>query len=76
MTAAVVAWQALRSGADQVQVAVVALTALVAVEAVLPLAGAAQRMRDVLASARRVAALLASPRRWRPAAELRCLRGR
>ncbi|GAA4144138.1 thiol reductant ABC exporter subunit CydC [Actinomadura keratinilytica] len=61
VTAAVVAWQALRSGADQVQVAVVALTALVAVEAVLPLAGAAQRMRDVLASARRVAALLASP---------------
>ncbi|WP_285493917.1 thiol reductant ABC exporter subunit CydC [Actinomadura sp. NBRC 104425] len=60
-TAAVVAWQAVRSGADQVQVAVVALTALVAVEAVMPLAGAAQRMRDVLASARRMAALLASP---------------
>ncbi|WP_344942557.1 thiol reductant ABC exporter subunit CydC [Actinomadura miaoliensis] len=61
VTAAVVAWQAVRSGADQVQVAVVALTALVAVEAVLPLADAAQRMRDVLASARRVAALLAAP---------------
>ncbi|MEU6040389.1 thiol reductant ABC exporter subunit CydC [Actinomadura sp. NPDC047616] len=61
VTAAAVAWQAVRSGADQVQVAVVALTALVAVEAVLPLADAAQRMRDVLASARRVAALLAAP---------------
>ncbi|PRX01166.1 UNVERIFIED_ORG: ATP-binding cassette subfamily C protein/ATP-binding cassette subfamily C protein CydC [Actinomadura viridilutea] len=60
-TAVGVAWQATRSGADQVQVAVVALTALVAVEAVLPLPTAAQRLREVLAAARRVAAVLAAP---------------
>ncbi|MFG2001443.1 thiol reductant ABC exporter subunit CydC [Spirillospora sp. NPDC048911] len=60
------AWAAMNAGADEVAVAVVALTALVAVEAVLPLASAAQRLREVLQAARRVAALLAAPPQPRP----------
>ncbi|XVQ15680.1 thiol reductant ABC exporter subunit CydC [Spirillospora sp. CA-255316] len=61
LTAAAVAWAALGAGADEVAVAVVALTALVAVEAVLPLASAAQRLREVLPASRRVAELLRTP---------------
>ncbi|MEU5882947.1 thiol reductant ABC exporter subunit CydC [Spirillospora sp. NPDC047279] len=60
VTAAGAAWAAMRAGADEVAVAVVALTALVAVEAVLPLASAAQRLREVLPAVRRVSALLAA----------------
>ncbi|WP_344541567.1 thiol reductant ABC exporter subunit CydC [Actinomadura fulvescens] len=60
VTAAGAAWAAMRAGGDEVAVAVVALTALVAVEAVLPLAAAAQRLREVLPASRRVAELLAS----------------
>ncbi|KAB2349197.1 thiol reductant ABC exporter subunit CydC [Actinomadura rudentiformis] len=66
LTAAGAAWVAVNAGADEVAVAVVALTALVAVEAVLPLASAAQRLREVLPASRRVAALLAAPPPPRP----------
>ncbi|GAA2440194.1 hypothetical protein GCM10010191_64700 [Actinomadura vinacea] len=66
VTAVAVAWAALRAGADEVAVAVAALTALVAVEAVLPLAAAAQRLREVLPACRRVAALLRTPPRPGP----------
>ncbi|MFC5747571.1 thiol reductant ABC exporter subunit CydC [Actinomadura rugatobispora] len=61
LTAAAVAWVSMRAGADEVAVAVAALTALVAVEAVLPLAAAAQRLREVLPASRRVAELLRTP---------------
>ncbi|MFI0446047.1 thiol reductant ABC exporter subunit CydC [Actinomadura sp. 6N118] len=67
LTAAGAAWAAMNAGADEVAVAVVALTALVAVEAVLPLASAAQRLREVLPASRRVASLLAAPPPSRPA---------
>jgi ATP-binding cassette subfamily C protein/ATP-binding cassette subfamily C protein CydC len=49
-----------------VRVAVAALTALVAVEAALPLVAAAQRLREVLPAARRVAAVLRTPPPARP----------
>ncbi|MER6815733.1 thiol reductant ABC exporter subunit CydC [Spirillospora sp. NPDC000708] len=69
---AAVAWAALGSGADQVGAAVAGLSALVAVEAVLPLAGAAQRWREVSPAVRRVEAVLAAappaPRPSRPVA--------
>ncbi|MFF0517619.1 thiol reductant ABC exporter subunit CydC [Actinomadura nitritigenes] len=69
---AAVAWAALGSGADQVGAAVAGLSALVAVEAVLPLAGAAQRWREVWPAVRRVEAVLAAappaPRPSRPVA--------
>ncbi|WP_235036669.1 thiol reductant ABC exporter subunit CydC [Actinomadura sp. K4S16] len=58
---AAVAWAGLRAGVDEVGAAVLALTALVAVESVLPLAGAAQRLREVLPAVRRVGAVLAAP---------------
>jgi ATP-binding cassette subfamily C protein/ATP-binding cassette subfamily C protein CydC len=63
---AAVAWAALGSGADQVGAAVAGLSALVAVEAVLPLAGAAQRWREVWPAVRRVEAVLAAPPAPRP----------
>ncbi|WP_240809924.1 thiol reductant ABC exporter subunit CydC [Actinomadura sp. WMMA1423] len=58
---AAVLWAGLRAGVDEVGAAVLALTALVAVESVLPLAGAAQRLREVLPAVRRVGAVLAAP---------------
>ncbi|MEO3824359.1 thiol reductant ABC exporter subunit CydC [Actinomadura sp. B10D3] len=61
VTVAAVAWLGLRAGVDEVGAAVLALTALVAVESVLPLAGAAQRLREVAPALRRVAAVLAAP---------------
>ncbi|GGQ14001.1 ATP-binding cassette subfamily C protein/ATP-binding cassette subfamily C protein CydC [Actinomadura coerulea] len=61
VTVAGVAWAGLRAGVDEVGAAVVALTALVAVESVLPLAGAAQRLREVAPAVRRVGAVLAAP---------------
>ncbi|WP_433469872.1 thiol reductant ABC exporter subunit CydC [Spirillospora sp. CA-128828] len=60
-TVAAVTWTGLRAGVDEVGAAVVALTSLVAVESVLPLAGAAQRLREVLPAVRRVEAVLAAP---------------
>ncbi|MEV5830161.1 thiol reductant ABC exporter subunit CydC [Spirillospora sp. NPDC052242] len=57
-TAAVVVAVGLRGGADEVSAAVLGLTALVAVESVLPLAGAAQRWREVAPAVRRVGAVL------------------
>ncbi|MEU8342727.1 ATP-binding cassette, subfamily C/ATP-binding cassette, subfamily C, CydC [Actinomadura meyerae] len=54
-------WAGLGAGVDEVGAAVLALTALVAVESVLPLAGAAQRLREVWPGARRVGAVLAVP---------------
>ncbi|MGP4028221.1 thiol reductant ABC exporter subunit CydC [Actinomadura sp. 3N407] len=61
VTVAAVIWVGLRGGLDEVGVAVSALTALVAVESVLPLASAAQRLREVVPAVRRVDALLAAP---------------
>ncbi len=61
MTALAAAWAAIGAGGDQVRVAVAALTALVAVEAVLPVAAAAQRLREVWPSYRRVTDLVAAP---------------
>jgi ATP-binding cassette subfamily C protein/ATP-binding cassette subfamily C protein CydC len=61
VTVAAVAWAGLRAGVDEVGAAVLALTALVAVESVLPLAGAAQRLREVWPAVRRVGAVLAAP---------------
>ncbi|GAA2148581.1 thiol reductant ABC exporter subunit CydC [Actinomadura napierensis] len=71
---AAVVWVVLRGGSgagDQVGAAVAGLTALVAVESVLPLAAAAQRLREVWPAVRRVGAVLAAPpvpRPVRPAA--------
>jgi ATP-binding cassette, subfamily C, bacterial CydC len=62
-----VALVAIRSGADSVLAAVVALTTLAAVETVLPLTGAAQQLTVIAPAARRVAALLAVPPRPVPA---------
>ncbi|XNL82327.1 thiol reductant ABC exporter subunit CydC [Actinomadura madurae] len=61
VTVAAVAWVGLRAGVDEVGAAVLALTSLVAVESVLPLAGAAQRLREAAPALRRVAAVLAAP---------------
>ncbi|MBO2454734.1 thiol reductant ABC exporter subunit CydC [Actinomadura barringtoniae] len=58
VTAIVAAWAAMRAGADEVATAVVALSALVAVESVLQLAGAAQRLREIRPACARVSALL------------------
>ncbi|MUN37571.1 thiol reductant ABC exporter subunit CydC [Actinomadura sp. NEAU-AAG5] len=63
VTAALVVWAATRPaaaarGVDEVGAAVLALTALVAVEAVLPLGEAARRLREVRPAARRTGALL------------------
>ncbi|MFA1547027.1 thiol reductant ABC exporter subunit CydC [Actinomadura chokoriensis] len=60
-TVVAVAWAGLRAGVDEVGAAVLVLTALVAVESVLPLAVAAQRLREVLPAVRRVGAVLAAP---------------
>ncbi|WUI03281.1 thiol reductant ABC exporter subunit CydC [Spirillospora sp. NBC_00431] len=60
-TVAAVLWAGLRAGVDEVGAAVLALTALVAVESVLPLASAARRLREVAPSLRRVGAVLAAP---------------
>ncbi|MFB4310260.1 thiol reductant ABC exporter subunit CydC [Actinomadura sp. GTD37] len=60
-TVAAVTCAGLRAGVGEVGAAVLALTALVAVESVLPLAVAAQRLREVLPSVRRVGAVLAAP---------------
>ncbi|GAA0585657.1 thiol reductant ABC exporter subunit CydC [Actinomadura livida] len=61
VTAAAVVWAGLGAGAGEVGVAVSALTALVAVEAVLPVASAAQRLAEVRPAVRRVGAVLAAP---------------
>jgi ATP-binding cassette subfamily C protein/ATP-binding cassette subfamily C protein CydC len=61
VTVAAVTWTGLRAGVDEVGAAVLALTALVAVESVLPLAVAAQRLREVWPAVRRVGAVLAAP---------------
>ncbi|URN04114.1 thiol reductant ABC exporter subunit CydC [Actinomadura madurae] len=66
VTVAAVAWVGVRAGVDEVGAAVLALTSLVAVESVLPLAGAAQRLREAAPALRRVAAVLAAPRRRLP----------
>ncbi|MFC9974550.1 thiol reductant ABC exporter subunit CydC [Spirillospora sp. NPDC127200] len=60
-TVAAAVWLGVRAGAGQVEVAVVALTALVTVEATLPLAGAAQRLCEIAPACRRVDALLRTP---------------
>ncbi|MGI5329739.1 thiol reductant ABC exporter subunit CydC [Actinomadura nitritigenes] len=60
-TVAAVAWAALGGGADQVGAAVAGLSALVAVESVLSLAGAAQRLREVWPAVRRVESVLSAP---------------
>ncbi|WP_285574511.1 thiol reductant ABC exporter subunit CydC [Actinoallomurus iriomotensis] len=60
LTALAVLWMARRHGADAVPVTVLTLMALVAVEAVLPVADAARRFVELRPAARRVTALLAS----------------
>ncbi|WP_395954944.1 thiol reductant ABC exporter subunit CydC [Actinomadura sp. 3N508] len=72
---AAVLWTGLAAGVDEVGAAVLALTALVAVESVLPLAGAAQRLREVLPSLRRVGAVLSAPPAPVPARPVRVPRG-
>jgi thiol reductant ABC exporter CydC subunit len=61
LTALAVIWTAQRQGADGVLVAVLGLTALVAVESVLPVADAARRLTEVLPATRRVTELLTAP---------------
>ncbi|SNR79953.1 thiol reductant ABC exporter subunit CydC [Actinomadura mexicana] len=61
VTVAAVAWVGLRAGVEEVGASVLALTALAAVESVLPVAGAAQRLREVVPAVRRVGAVLAAP---------------
>ncbi|RJL32646.1 thiol reductant ABC exporter subunit CydC [Bailinhaonella thermotolerans] len=58
LTAVGVAGVAIAAGADEVLVAVLALTTLAAFEPVLPLADAAQRLTELRPAARRLAALL------------------
>ncbi|MGI8330291.1 thiol reductant ABC exporter subunit CydC [Actinomadura scrupuli] len=60
-TAAAVLLVAVRSGAGGVTVTLLTLTCLVAVETVLPLTGAAQRLAEAGPAARRVSALPAAP---------------
>ncbi|MFG2089478.1 MULTISPECIES: thiol reductant ABC exporter subunit CydC [unclassified Spirillospora] len=74
-TVAAVVWVGLRGGLDEVGVAVSALTALVAVESVLPLASAAQRLREVVPAVRRVGVLLAAPPAAVPRSPVRMPRG-
>ncbi|GAA4632900.1 thiol reductant ABC exporter subunit CydC [Actinoallomurus vinaceus] len=85
-TVLAVIWTARRHGADGVLVTVLALTALAAVDAVLPVADAARRLSEIRPAARRVADLLraggrrrihrgfAAPPLLRPAIELRGVR--
>jgi thiol reductant ABC exporter CydC subunit len=61
LTALAVLWTARRQGADGVLVTVLALTALAAVESVLPVAEAARRFAGIRPSARRVGEILAVP---------------
>ncbi|MEU9016878.1 thiol reductant ABC exporter subunit CydC [Actinomadura sp. NPDC048394] len=72
---AAVVWAALRGGADQVGAAVAGLSALVAVEAALPLAAAAQRLREVRPAVRRVESVLAAPPPPRPVRPVAVPRG-
>jgi ATP-binding cassette subfamily C protein/ATP-binding cassette subfamily C protein CydC len=60
LTALAVLWTAQRQGADGVLVTVLSLTALVAVESVLPVAEAARRLIGLRPAIRRVTDLLAS----------------
>jgi thiol reductant ABC exporter CydC subunit len=60
LTALAVLWTAQRQGADGVLVTVLSLTALVAVESVLPVAEAARRLSELRPALRRVTGLLAS----------------
>ncbi|GAB2802726.1 hypothetical protein GCM10027176_04210 [Actinoallomurus bryophytorum] len=60
LTALAVLWTAQRQGADGVLVTVLSLTALVAVESVLPVAEAARRLIELRPAVRRVTGLLAS----------------
>ncbi|MDN3354608.1 thiol reductant ABC exporter subunit CydC [Actinomadura sp. DC4] len=60
LTAAAVLWTAQRHGAGVVPATVLTLTALVAIEAVLPVADAARRFAEVRPAARRVADLLSA----------------
>ncbi len=61
LTAAAVTLVALRCGAGEVTVAVLAIGSLAAVDATRPLAGAARQLAELRPPARRVAALLADP---------------
>ena len=61
LVALAVLWTAQRQGAGSVLVTVLTLTALTAVECVLPVAEAARVRTEVRASARRVAEVLAAP---------------
>ncbi|QKG19048.1 thiol reductant ABC exporter subunit CydC [Actinomadura verrucosospora] len=74
-TVAAVAWAALGAGAGQVGAAVAGLSALVAVESVLPLAAAAQRLREVRPAVRRVEEVLAAPAAPRPSRPVAVPRG-
>jgi thiol reductant ABC exporter CydC subunit len=60
LTALAVLWTAQHQGADGVLVAVLTLTALVAMEAMLPLADAARRLTELHPAVRRVTSLLES----------------
>jgi ATP-binding cassette subfamily C protein/ATP-binding cassette subfamily C protein CydC len=60
LTALAVLWTAQRQGADDVLVTVLSLTALVAVESVLPVAEAARRLTGLWPAFRRVTGLLPS----------------
>ncbi|NYD52857.1 ATP-binding cassette subfamily C protein/ATP-binding cassette subfamily C protein CydC [Actinomadura luteofluorescens] len=75
VTVAAVVWVGLGAGVGEVGSAVLALTALVAVESVLPLAGAAQRLREVVPAVRRVGAVLAAPPAPCPAGAVAVPRG-
>ncbi|WP_246198425.1 thiol reductant ABC exporter subunit CydC [Actinomadura syzygii] len=71
VTVAAVTWAGLRAGVDEVGAAVLALTSLVAVESVLPMAEAARRLREVVPAVRRVGAVLAAPPEVVPAGPVR-----
>jgi ATP-binding cassette subfamily C protein/ATP-binding cassette subfamily C protein CydC len=60
LTALAVLWTAQRQGADAVLVTVLALTALVAIESVLPVADAARRFAEIRPATRRVTDLLSA----------------
>ncbi len=61
LTAVGVLWVAQRQNTGDVLAIVLTLTALAAMEAVLPVAGAARRLSEILPSTRRVTELLATP---------------
>ena len=60
LTALAVLWTAQRQGADPVLTTVLTLTALVAIESVLPVADAARRFAEIRPARRRVADLLSA----------------